>query len=235
MPTTTKAILFDLFGTLINTVTPVEYEAMLQAVSDALGAPAGPFSVQWRAEVEMRESGQLGGLEDLLISTSRAAGHEPQPEGVALAAQEWLRIARQWLTPREQAWDTIAAFRQAGYRVGLVSNCSAEVSRLWSANPLSRVIEAPVFSCEVGAMKPDPAIYLRACELLSVAPEDCIFVGDGGAHELTGAAALGMRAVLIRVPGEEHTWFDANYRQDALQWRGDSVTAIEQLGRFIDR
>lgn len=100
---------------------------------------------------------------------------------------------------------------------------------------MSAVVDAPVFSCEAGAMKPDSAIYQRVCALLEAAPEDGIYVGDGGAHELTAAAALGMTAVLIRVPGEEHTWFDANYRKDAMEWQGDAVADIQDLGRYIAR
>ena len=228
-----RAVLFDLFGTLVNPVTPAEYEAMLNAVAAAAGVAAGPFSVQWRAEIEVRESGQLGDIGEILASTSRRAGHEPPPDAIDRAADAWLGFAREWLTPRGRALETIDAFRDAGYRVGLVSNCSAEVPRLWPESPFRPVIEAPVFSCQAGMMKPDPAIYLRACEALDVAPRDCLFVGDGGAHELTGAAALGMTAVLLRVPGEEHTWFDSWYRRDALEWQGDSVTAIEELTRFV--
>jgi FMN phosphatase YigB (HAD superfamily) len=56
-----------------------------------------------------------------------------------------------------------------------------------------------------------------------------MFVGDGGARELTGAAALGMEAVLLRAPGEGLTWFDANYRQDALEWQGTVVADLSEL------
>ena len=62
----------------------------------------------------------------------------------------------------------------------------------WSRSPLRPCFDAAIFSCNVGAAKPDPAIYLAACEALGVAPAECLFVGDGGADELRGAAALGM-------------------------------------------
>jgi len=63
--------------------------------------------------------------------------------------------------------------------------------------------------------KPDPRIYRLACDGLGVAPHRCLYVGDGFSHELTGAANVGMRAVLIApsdevradAPGYEgHTW-----------------------------
>ena len=46
-----------------------------------------------------------------------------------------------------------------------------------------------------GHRKPEPEAYLHAVEALDVEPSECIFIGDGGSQELTGAAALGMRAI----------------------------------------
>ena len=34
-------------------------------------------------------------------------------------------------------------------------------------------------------------------------------------------------------PGEEHTWFDTNYRLDALEWRGATIADIGELTRFL--
>lgn len=58
-------------------------------------------------------------------------------------------------------------------------------------------------------MKPDPAIYLLACRRLGVAPEDCVFVGDGGDRELEGAAAVGMYSP----SGRYEPWRKHNSRQ----------------------
>jgi putative hydrolase of the HAD superfamily len=48
--------------------------------------------------------------------------------------------------------------------------------------------------------KPEPAIYLYACERLKVEPAGCLYCGDGSYRELTGASAVGMTAVEIRDP-----------------------------------
>ncbi len=114
-----------------------------------------------------------------------------------------------------------------------MSNCSSEVPPLWKAGPLQSLVDAAVFSCNVGLLKPDPRIYSHVCGLLDVSPERCLFVGDGGSRELTGARDAGMSVVLLRVPGEEHTWFDSNYRLDALEWQGTTIGAIDELVRFI--
>jgi len=40
-------------------------------------------------------------------------------------------------------------------------------------------------------------MYRLACTGLAVTPAECLYVGDGGSGELTGAAAVGMRPVLL--------------------------------------
>jgi len=50
--------------------------------------------------------------------------------------------------------------------------------------------------------KPDPALFLCACEGLRVTPRECTYVGDEGGRELPAAAALGMRAARLRAPGD---------------------------------
>jgi putative hydrolase of the HAD superfamily len=228
------AVIFDLFGTLIDTVTPTEYGELLATLAIKLGASPEHFETEWRTAITEREAGSLGGVPEILRTTARRAGGDPTAEAVESASSEWLASARRWLTPRGRTLETLHAFHDAGYAIGLLSNCSAEVPTLWPDTVMAPAIQAPVFSCDVGMMKPDPRIYENVCAALSVEPERCMFLGDGGSRELTGATALGMEAVLLRVPGEEHTWFDENYRLDALEWIGARIAAIEEATRFIE-
>ena len=54
------------------------------------------------------------------------------------------------------------------------------------------VIESSV----VGVRKPDPAIYLMACDKLGVEPQDCVFLDDLGIN-LKPARALGMATIKV--------------------------------------
>jgi putative hydrolase of the HAD superfamily len=227
------AVIFDLFGTLVRTVTPDAYEEMLERLADALGAGRAEFAGSWRETIAERESGTIGDLEGVLRSTAERAGAQTNERTRASAKQAWLDTVRDWLVPRAETVPMLQAFREAGHRVGLLSNCSAEVPPLWQVGPLSGLIEVPVFSCDVRLMKPDARIYAHVCERLGVVPDRCLYVGDGGARELTGAEAVGMHAVLLRVPGEEHTWFDSNYRRDALEWQGDVVGDLAALAAYL--
>jgi putative hydrolase of the HAD superfamily len=68
------------------------------------------------------------------------------------------------------------------------------------------LFDAEVFSCSVGLRKPDPRIYLLACDQLGVEPQETMFVGDGANDELAGAERVGITAVLLERAGEEQEW-----------------------------
>jgi putative hydrolase of the HAD superfamily len=56
--------------------------------------------------------------------------------------------------------------------------------------------EAVLESSKAGVRKPDPRIYQMMCELLAVAPEDCVYLDDLGVN-CKPAAALGMTAIKV--------------------------------------
>lgn len=56
------------------------------------------------------------------------------------------------------------------------------------------LFDAVTLSFEVGALKPEPEIYLDALRKLSLPPEACVFIDDIGKYA-EGAAALGIRGI----------------------------------------
>ena len=92
-----------------------------------------------------------------------------------------------------------------GYRIACITNnvktgSGAGMARTdEKAAQVSGVLarfEHVIESSEVGIRKPDPAIYLMACDKLGVAPEDCIFLDDLGIN-LKPARALGMATIKV--------------------------------------
>jgi FMN phosphatase YigB (HAD superfamily) len=59
---------------------------------------------------------------------------------------------------------------------------------------------AMVTSCEVGQMKPHPALFAQALADLSVDATEAVMVGDDLRADIGGAQAAGMRAVWVRRP-----------------------------------
>jgi putative hydrolase of the HAD superfamily len=59
-----------------------------------------------------------------------------------------------------------------------------------------------VTSAEVGAAKPDPRVFERALAVAGVEPAAALHVGDKVDNDLEGAAAAGVRGVLVQRGGE---------------------------------
>lgn len=197
-----RAVIFDLFGTLVPTFPLQETRRVLAEIAALFGVPADDLLRVWRETTRQRQTGAFPTVEAAIQHACRALGCDPDPDKVSQAAALRLESMRRVLSPRPDALDTLTRVKALGYRVGLTSNCTLEVALVWHEIPLAGLIEMPVFSCTAGAMKPDPRIYAQAYEKLGVSPQECLYVGDGEDDELAGAAALGMRPVLVHVPHE---------------------------------
>jgi len=221
-----QAVIFDLFGTLVDNFSRQEHERTLSDMGTALGVPGTDFARLWVGTFEQRATGQFasipGNIEHILAALDRQANAEQ----IAAAADIRLDFTRRGLAPRSDAVATLSQLRAAGHKLGLISDCSLEVPILWADTPFVPLVEVPIFSCSVHLKKPDPRIYRLACERLRVSPGDCLYVGDGSSRELTGAWAVGMHPVLIRVPYEDS--YDA-HRIDAEEWHGPTVAALSEV------
>jgi putative hydrolase of the HAD superfamily len=58
-----------------------------------------------------------------------------------------------------------------------------------------------VESCKIGTRKPEPRFFARACEIVGVAPEHCVFLDDLGIN-LKPARAMGMTTIKVGDPAE---------------------------------
>jgi putative hydrolase of the HAD superfamily len=92
------------------------------------------------------------------------------------------------------ALDAMAA---AGLRLGVVSNWDCGLADVLDGLGVGDRFDVVAASAVVGAGKPDPAIFRHALGALGVAPAAALHCGDLPAYDCAGAAAAGVRAVLI--------------------------------------
>jgi putative hydrolase of the HAD superfamily len=81
--------------------------------------------------------------------------------------------------------------------VGSISNGNADLQTIG----LSHHFKVSVAAHQLGVAKPDAAIFLEACRLLGVAPEDVVYVGDDVLLDVQGAQRAGLRAVWMNRTG----------------------------------
>lgn len=91
--------------------------------------------------------------------------------------------------------NTLKIIKQNNFKLGLISNADRIDCKYWLDSTLATYFDDAVFSCNEGMMKPDHRIYNLAMNRLGAAPENCLFVGDGGSDELLGAKESGMKTV----------------------------------------
>jgi len=85
--------------------------------------------------------------------------------------------------------------RARGLKLGLVSNGGREISDFVVHHRLD--VDCAIASRAHGWIKPHESIFRAALDLLETAPADAAMVGDSPEDDIEGAAALGMRTVLI--------------------------------------
>ncbi len=227
-----RAVVFDLFGTLVEEFRMREWDRWFAATSEALGVSEEAFREAWRATAIPRQTGKLGDAVGNLRALCERLGVAPEPERLERALAARRELFRRSFRARSDALPTLRAVKGRGYRTALVSMCSPETPPLWRASALAPFVDVEVFSCEVGLRKPDPEIYLLACERLGVEPGACLYVGDGSYHELSGASAVGMRAVLLRDPGEREGEF---FRPAVEDWAGPAIATLPEVLELLDR
>jgi putative hydrolase of the HAD superfamily len=220
-----EAILFDLWGTLVPGIPGSVRDAVSHEMAGDLGVGPEEFAAAYRDSYRERFTGATGTLEETIVALTRRCGGAPPPAAVARAAQRRLDLLLRLLRSDDVTLAVLDELVTRGFPLALVSDSSAETPTLWPRSPLSTRIHVTAFSCALGVRKPDPAIYLHAVDRLGASPGACLYVGDGGGGELTGAAALGMTVVRVRPPGDSPI---DRYDDDAA-FDGDEIAALGEL------
>jgi putative hydrolase of the HAD superfamily len=225
------AVIFDLYGTLVDfsarrlDQTLVDLATILGLSHPDYGATNADKRIGW-------EEGVYETLEAHFEDVCSAHGLDTSSARIHAAVERCLEFGRLGLEPRAEALETLAWLRSTGYRIGVISNCSNEVPLLWPHTSLAHLVDTAVFSCLERVRKPDPRIYQAACFRLQVSPEACLYVGDGGSNELTGAAAVGMRAIGLCVPDEDAYDVERLGRQP---WSGPTISRLGELRELLGR
>ncbi len=221
-----KAVIFDLFGTLIDTSSRAEYERVLAQMAVVLKAPRKEFTRLWFDTFDLRTTGVLTSPEGNINHICQQLGVSSTDDQLKRASAIRYNFTTESLVPRPGTLAVLGFLKANSYRVGLITDCSSEVPTAWKNTTMASLIDVPVFSCVEGVKKPDPRIYQRALQRLVVQAKDCLYVGDGSSHELSGAQKVGMYSVLIRVPHEMNS--DA-YRIDEEEWTGLTISSLSEV------
>ena len=108
---------------------------------------------------------------------------------------EYLRPENWSMFPDVEA--CLKGLKRRGFTLGIVSNWDATLEGLIRSLGMLPYFDEVVASAAVGCRKPSAAVFQIAMERVGATPEECVHVGDLPEADGDGAAAAGIRPVLI--------------------------------------
>ena len=187
------AVTIDAYGTLVELVDPVP---ALQAALAERGVERGAEQVKaaFQAEVAYYRPRSVDGRDAESLAALRVACTTVFLDAAEaeLDANEFAAAFIDALVFRSVtgAVEAVARFRAQGLALAVVSNWDVGLHEKLGA--LASQFEVVLTSAEVGAPKPDPAVFLAALDRLGVAPDRALHIGDEQSDE-DGARAAGMQ------------------------------------------
>ena len=230
----TDGVLFD-YGRTLVTFTPYPKDELLAVIREyhprieaAMGVPAPQAEAILRDVLQPLEAYVSSESEDEVdyVDVYRDTWH-----GAGLTLPEGL--LHEILDSEQQVWDravrvdpdapfVLKALRERGLALGICSNAPfppAMMRRQMESNGIAPMVDAIVFSSEVGKRKPSPELYRAALDAIGTSAERTLFVGDRVREDYEGPRASGMRAVIVTAHAEDLA--------------PDGIPTIKSLGELV--
>ena len=129
----------------------------------------------------------------------RHLGRPPaQAETLAAAALDEYLFWRHQVRFFPGALEVLAQLAQS-YVLASLTNGNADFARLG----LDRYFSFGYCAADVGAAKPDKAMFARAIDRAGVAPGEAVHVGDHRINDIQGAAGVGMATIWVNFDGKD--------------------------------
>jgi putative hydrolase of the HAD superfamily len=202
----TRAVLLDALGTLVE-----------------LPAPGPALVEELRARgVRVRETEAAWAIGAEIAFYRAHLHHAGTPEGLALLRERCTEVLRHALPAHARGVDdlqgallgalrfraypevpgALRTWREAGLRLVVASNWDISLHEVLERTGLAPLLDGAVSSAEVGAAKPDPALFAAALEVAGAEPSDALHVGDSWDADVAGARAAGIEPVLLVRSGD---------------------------------
>jgi HAD superfamily hydrolase (TIGR01509 family) len=139
------------------------------------------------------------------------SGLGPQIE--AVKQERTLRAAAKLCFPNLEHLILLAELKREGYKVGVATNSiRSSASAMLSFAGVIELLDVLVTNEDVERAKPDPAIYLRACESLGLNPSQ-VLVFEDNQYGIAAAKAAGCDVVEVENPQQLNLPFVESWLQ----------------------
>ena len=212
-----EAVLFDYGRTLVTFTYPRDellavIERFRPAIASATGV-AAPHAEEIMENVLLPLESVIENPDETEVSYLELYADAWRKAGIEIPDELRYEI----LDAEQQVWDEVAAvdpeardvlgwLSEHGVKSALCSNAPFPpemMLRQVARNGIASLVDAVVFSSELGLRKPAPGVYRATLERLDVDASRALFVGDRVREDYNGPMAVGMRAVICTAHAAE--------------------------------
>ncbi len=186
-PLAARAVLFDIDGTLVDTVG---------AYFEVARCTAESFGLEVTKEQVRQALATGSSFWNGVVPPDRRDGDAVAKALSVHAAREWPRVLREHGKVFEGLAQTLDALKALGISLGIVSGARPEVLDLLRAEGLLDRFEAVLLGRDVSKSKPDPEGIFKCLSQLNVSPDETVYVGDTPV-DIQASRAAGVRAVSL--------------------------------------
>ncbi|MDO8510916.1 MAG: HAD family hydrolase [Nanoarchaeota archaeon] len=200
-----KAVIFDLYGTLIYQQDTKPYLRLF------LELGLLPEEIRQARRIALTEDFQnLSGFVNRIkpdLSIDLQAYEEEVAQEVESAATF------------PETKKVLGELRGRGLPLGLISNLGSPYKRSFFNLGLDTYFQKVFFSCEVGISKPNLIIYERMLQELNINPSQALMIGDKVHCDIDPPKSIGMEAILI----------DRNKQYSSTR----SIQSLEEIFQYL--
>ena len=214
MPHAVKAVIFDLDGTLLNTLDDLH-----NSVSYALAALSLPSRTKEETRLAVGD-----GIGNLIARSIKGGKDDPQFEAcLSLFRKHYETHNALFTAPYPEILPLLSSLRAKGILIGVVSNKIDSAVQTLTRRYFDTLIDCAVGEREGVRRKPAPDSLLYCLEQLNVSPERAVYVGDSEQDILTAKNA-GLPALSV-------TW---GFRDKAALLAAGATTLIDSPCEILD-
>jgi putative hydrolase of the HAD superfamily len=214
MSTQIEAVVFDFGGVL--TLRPLDRH--VEKLRTLCGLDGPTFTAEYRRQRSDYDRGTIDSREywSRIIDS---AGQPVEPEILQALFDE---DTASWTRINEAVLNWAFGLQEAGMRIGILSNMPRDIlKRIETRFRWFQRFEARIFSCDIGANKPEAEIYRACLDALQLEGDRVLFLDDM-LENVKGAERAGIRTVLFR------NLDDALHRIRECGWLPEKLTVNKE-------
>jgi len=219
-----RAVLLDALGTLVELQPPAPRlrrllrESGFEVTEESAAAGfAAEIAYYLDRHLDGSDPKRLERLRDRCAEEMRKALDIP---GLDHATARRAMLGSLEFTAYPDVAPALEELRVRGLTLIVVSNWDCSLPDWLAPAGILELVDGVVSSAEVGAAKPSPRVFERALAVAGVEAAEALHVGDNVDNDVEGAAAAGVRGVLLQREGDPPRGVEA-------------ISSLEELGGLL--